>query len=223
MSNQKKTEPKLDLDRTREKLARLGLEHVAKLLEDKLSAAARDEIPPYRFLDEILDDELGSREERRIPSQSAVRKALGEDLVKAKVKDLKNRLSAVDFHSLHHTFLTNLARAGVHPKTAQTLARHSTITLTLDRYTRVSLGDEVRAIESLPRLTGRSSSKLRATGTDGAMQPGCLGDLLGQTGAGARRSPPFDAASRGQEAGEWYAREDSNLRLSDPKSDALSS
>ncbi|MEQ1895523.1 MAG: ATP-binding protein, partial [Planctomycetota bacterium] len=66
MSTQKKTEPKLDLDRTREKLARLGLEHVAKLLEDKLSAAARDEIQPYRFLDEILDDELGSREERRI-------------------------------------------------------------------------------------------------------------------------------------------------------------
>lgn len=62
----KKTEPKLDLDRTREKLARLGLEHVAELLEDKLSAAARDEIPPYRFLDEILDEELGSREERRI-------------------------------------------------------------------------------------------------------------------------------------------------------------
>jgi len=62
----KKTEPRLDLDRTREKLTRLGLEHVADLLEDKLSAATRDEIPPYRFLEEILDDEPGSREERRI-------------------------------------------------------------------------------------------------------------------------------------------------------------
>ena len=29
-----------------------------------------------------------------------------------------------DFHSLRHTFITNLANAGVHPKTAQTLARH---------------------------------------------------------------------------------------------------
>lgn len=44
MNSQKKTEPKLYLDCTREKLARLGLEHVAKLLEGKLSAAARDEI-----------------------------------------------------------------------------------------------------------------------------------------------------------------------------------
>src|SRR5262245_40129660 len=54
-----------------------------------------------------------------LPSQSAVRKAFGADLAKAKVKDPKNRLNAVDFHSLRHTFLTNLARAGVHPKTAQ--------------------------------------------------------------------------------------------------------
>lgn len=64
--NGKKGEPRLDLDATREKLARLGLDRVAELLEDKLSAAARDEIPPYRFLEQILDDELGSREERRI-------------------------------------------------------------------------------------------------------------------------------------------------------------
>jgi hypothetical protein len=66
MSSAKRPEPKLDLDKAREKLARLGLEHVANQLEEKLSAAARDEIPPYRFLDAILDDELGSREERRI-------------------------------------------------------------------------------------------------------------------------------------------------------------
>ena len=39
-----------------------------------------------------------------------------------------------DFHSLRHTFITNLARGGVHPKVAQALARHSTITLTMDRY-----------------------------------------------------------------------------------------
>ena len=66
MSNSKKADVRLDLDATREKLTRLGLEHVAGLLEDKLSAAARDEIPPYRFLEQILDDELSSREERRI-------------------------------------------------------------------------------------------------------------------------------------------------------------
>ncbi len=40
-------------------------------------------------------------------------------------------------HALRHTFISNLARAGIHPKTAQALARHSTITLTLDRYSHV--------------------------------------------------------------------------------------
>jgi integrase len=38
-----------------------------------------------------------------------------------------------DFHALRHTFITNLANGGVHPKTAQSLARHCTISLTMDR------------------------------------------------------------------------------------------
>jgi integrase len=47
-----------------------------------------------------------------------------------------------DFHSLRHTFLTNLVRSGVHPKLAQQLARHSTIVLTMDRYSHVTLGEQ---------------------------------------------------------------------------------
>jgi site-specific recombinase XerD len=38
-----------------------------------------------------------------------------------------------DFHSLRHTFVTNLVNAGVAPKDAKELVRHSTITLTMDR------------------------------------------------------------------------------------------
>jgi hypothetical protein len=37
-----------------------------------------------------------------------------------------------DLYALRHTFISNLAAGGVHPKTAQGLARHSTITLTMD-------------------------------------------------------------------------------------------
>lgn len=39
-----------------------------------------------------------------------------------------------DFHALRQQFITNLARCGVYPKVAQVLARHSTIVLTMDRY-----------------------------------------------------------------------------------------
>ena len=69
-----------------------------------------------------------------------------------------------DFHSLRHTFITALARSGVHPKVAQELARHSTITLTMDKYSHTSLESEVEAIEKLPDFTAEKESA-RATGT----------------------------------------------------------
>ena len=79
-------------------------------------------------------------------------------------EDLKERLESdflcycnhddlyADFHSLRHFFITNLERAGVTPKMAQTLARHSDIRLTLGIYTHVELHDQTAAIESLPGL-----------------------------------------------------------------------
>ena len=62
----KSDEPRLDLDATREKLTRLGLARAAEVLADKLTEAAREEVPAHRFLDRFLDDELASREERRV-------------------------------------------------------------------------------------------------------------------------------------------------------------
>jgi integrase/recombinase XerD len=76
-----------------------------------------------------------------------------------------------DFHSLRHTFITRLVKAGVMPKEAQTLARHSTITLTMDRYAHTGLHDVARAVESLPSLPTIEPDvikrTLKATGTDG--------------------------------------------------------
>ena len=57
-----------------------------------------------------------------------------------------------DFHALRHTFLTNLCRGGVHPKLMQQLARHSTITLTMDRYTHADGEGRAEALRSLPNL-----------------------------------------------------------------------
>ena len=57
-----------------------------------------------------------------------------------------------DFHALRHTFITMLASSGVHPKVAQQLARHSTITLTMDRYSHTRLVDLNSAVENLPSL-----------------------------------------------------------------------
>lgn len=55
-----------------------------------------------------------------------------------------------DFHSNRHTFISNLSRAGVHPKLAQILARHSTINLTMNVYTHMGMDEKARAVRSIP-------------------------------------------------------------------------
>jgi integrase len=76
-----------------------------------------------------------------------------------------------DFHALRHRFITELVMAGVAPKDAKELARHSTITLTMDRYAHVGIRDTAAAVA---KLTLPANSRpdvepvaLRATGTDG--------------------------------------------------------
>lgn len=44
----------------------------------------------------------------------------------------------LDFHALRHTFITWLVERGHHPAVVQALARHSTISLTMDHYTHLS-------------------------------------------------------------------------------------
>jgi integrase len=57
-----------------------------------------------------------------------------------------------DFHSLRKTFITNLSLAGVTPKMAQSLARHSDINLTMNVYTMLNVSDQAAAVESLPPI-----------------------------------------------------------------------
>lgn len=55
-----------------------------------------------------------------------------------------------DFHSLRHTFGTLLAEAGVHPKVAMDLMRHSDINLTMALYTHSNDQQQTDAIDALP-------------------------------------------------------------------------
>jgi hypothetical protein len=98
---------------------------------------------------------------------------LRRDLEGAGMEYVDARGKVADFHSLRHTFITNLQRAGVSPRVAQSLARHSTITLTMGTYTHIGVYDERAGIESLPRLpemdsdeTGATEVPIGRTGTD---------------------------------------------------------
>ena len=73
-----------------------------------------------------------------------------------------------DFHALHHSFITMMERAGISPKAAQELARHSDIRLTMQRYTHKTLHDLAGAVELLPSFVPQAGLEaLKATGTEG--------------------------------------------------------
>jgi site-specific recombinase XerD len=71
-----------------------------------------------------------------------------------------------DFHANRHTFISNLAKSGVSPKVAQTMARHSDINLTMNVYSHVKMEDQEAAIAVLPPppAIGGTKAKRRSSG-----------------------------------------------------------
>ena len=61
----KKT-PQVDLDRTRERLTKLGLVHAAETLGEHLATAVKETQAPHQVLDRLLEAELVARDERRV-------------------------------------------------------------------------------------------------------------------------------------------------------------
>ncbi|MDB5312089.1 MAG: xerD 1 [Gemmataceae bacterium] len=66
------------------------------------------------------------------------------------VTDGANGKEYADFHALRHSFVSALAAADVGPKVLQELARHSTPTLTLGRYTHTNKEQLAGAVARLP-------------------------------------------------------------------------
>ncbi|MCH8806292.1 MAG: site-specific integrase [Planctomycetes bacterium] len=56
----------------------------------------------------------------------------------------------IDFHSLRVSFVTALARGGVHPRKAMQLARHSSIDLTMRVYTKLQTTELASCLDVLP-------------------------------------------------------------------------
>ena len=61
-----KKAPQVDLDRTRERMVKLGLVHAAERLGEQVAAAVKETHAPHRFLDTLLEAELAARDERRV-------------------------------------------------------------------------------------------------------------------------------------------------------------
>lgn len=90
------------------------------------------------------------------------------DCAAAGIPTVDERGRELDRHALRTTFVSWLSMTGTAPRTAQKLARHATIDLTMGAYTDDRLLDGVSAIENLPDLTPAAPDRQRqrATGTD---------------------------------------------------------
>jgi hypothetical protein len=104
-----------------------------------------------------------------------------------------------DFHATRGQFITELARQGVHPKTAQLLARHSTINLTMNTYTHLDKVDLQAAVDSLPVLPTSVPEPAKATGTDDRVVGRCVGGVVG-AGRARPRSPASPSTRKSETA-----------------------
>ncbi len=121
---------------------------LAKLLADAKADAGADDMQPVF---------------RSLPSMASHKRYLawaGIDF-----EDEQGRRA--DFHSLRHTFGSMLAKAGVAPRVAMSLMRHTDMRLTQNVYTDPRVFDLAGAVAKLPTMGADAPTlTIRATGTD---------------------------------------------------------
>ena len=79
----------------------------------------------------------------RVPQRTA--DVLRMDLVRAGIP-IESRGKILDFHAFRAAYITHIVQRGTNPATAQQLARHSDVRLTLQTYTDVDVRDKRRAL-----------------------------------------------------------------------------
>ncbi len=150
----------------------------------------RDELPLRADLLADLGEYLkgrGSTERAiaRMPNSDRTAEMLKADLTAAGL-DFEAPEGRYDFHALRHQFCSDLVASGANVKVAQALARHSTPTLTIGRYSHVRVHDRQAAVEALPDLSkpATESEEQRATGTADAVARGSARDSAQGAGQG---------------------------------------
>ena len=87
------------------------------------------------------------------PERVPVMKVIHQDFKAAGIHHVDERGHKVDFHALRMTFITRLQRAGVSPREAMELARHSDMRLTMKVYTDVAQLPLAASIRQLPAFS----------------------------------------------------------------------
>jgi len=128
-----------------------------------------------------------------MPDSRRTADMIREDLREARIAITNDLGASRDFHCLRHCCGTWLAAVGTNPKVIQTIMRHSTMRLTMDRYVHADREQTASALKKFPDL----SSPMRQvdTGTDGRAAEGACALLAPE---GARGKP--NVAELGQRA-----------------------
>lgn len=187
----------------RQPIPRETAEALRPFLSGRMPSASAFGLPRHWRSAEAIREDLKAAE---LPDRE------GDD-AKIPYADAEGRVA--DFHALRHGYVSALAAGGVAPKVAQALARHSTITLTLDRYTHLRPTDERDALHRLPSLDAPNKSSLRATGTDGDMASG-----MAFRAAGTGTEPQATAQAEPRQGGEGGTRTPTGRGPADFKSAA---
>ena len=168
-------------------------------------------------------------------------KVFERDRTVADIVKSDDRGRTVDVHALRHTFGTMLSKAGVSPRVAQAVMRHSSLELTMNVYTDPRLLDVQGAVESLPEFSvtnePNENRQRIAAGAETLLPPAVTptsdfsSDSQSTPVTYSAFSPELsDSPEMQKTPGKTafprsfveYARRESNPQPSDPKSDALS-
>ena len=105
---------------------------------------------------------------------SSLLRVLNRDLKVAGIPKTDERGRVIDLHAMRMTLATMLNKAGVAPRTAQEIMRHSDIRLTMETYTDPQMLGRAEALDAIGELSAQAPSDCRRTIVDDSSEPQSL-------------------------------------------------
>ena len=125
-------------------------------------------LPHESKLAQMLRDDLDAARQAWLRTALDVPDTYSQRVSSTFLADVNDQGERLDFHSLRHTCGAWMALVGEHPKTIQTVLRHSSITLSMDTYGHLFPGQAESAVNKLHATMVGPSVSLLATGTEAA-------------------------------------------------------
>ncbi len=123
----------------------------------------------------------------------------------------------IHLHAMRHSTGTHLSAAGVSPRTAQAVMRHSDIALTMNTYTDEKLLQTSAAVELLPelRISDKTSSSVAPTVAPASYKRSQNGSKPGKIGRLERQPPEHEKTPENQRFTGSIVDRDDKIRTCD--------